>query len=212
MDIIILDLVGLTISFFAACFIRQGNITYFWGALNRSVLLAALMISLIISVFLESFKSVLKEDILEKGFDAFKHSLLVFLLIACYLYSTQKAESYSRIVFYLTFLFYCLSGWLVRNIWSYFLKKAGKSRGKCSLLMVTLKDSLEDHVSDLQDNYYKVFQISGIAILDADMKGQVVGDIPIVAGREDLFHYVLRQWIDEVFLDLPQKDSDLCQE
>ena len=45
--------------------------------------------------------------------------------------------------------------------------------------------------------------------MDGDGAEEMVGDVPVLGTGEDILDYVCRQWVDEVFLCLPEDSTDL---
>lgn len=39
------------------------------------------------------------------------------------------------------------------------------------------------------------------------MTGVKIHDVPVVANRENVVEYVCREWVDEVFINLPRTES-----
>lgn len=59
-------------------------------------------------------------------------------------------------------------------------------------------------VSNIRKNNFGEYRISGIAILDRDLTGQRIEEIPVVANREDVLHFLKENWVDEVFIHVPE--------
>ena len=51
------------------------------------------------------------------------------------------------------------------------------------------------------------FTLSGIAIIDKDMTGEVICGIPVVSNQENTPDYICQQWIDEVLV-VPSEDAE----
>lgn len=49
-----------------------------------------------------------------------------------------------------------------------------------------------------------MFHVAGVAVIDCDMVGHDCGDsITVVANADTVADYVCREWVDEVFVNLP---------
>ena len=75
--------------------------------------------------------------------------------------------------------------------------------GKQSLIVLTVSDLAEEVIFGLESNPYDNFMIRGVVLLDQDRTGQQVSDIPVVAAGEDVLDYVCHEWVDEVFIKVP---------
>lgn len=201
-DFILIDLLCLNVSFFLAYIIRHGGQSPYDLPLYRNMTIVYTFIAFTISVFFGSFDGVLKRGYYVEFIAACRHVLLVELCAAFYLVSVQEAGAYSRIVLYLMGVIYLLLSFAARLGWKKVLAGRMSSRKK-SLLIVTNESSLNSCMQDINDSDYAQFHISGISVLDADLEGGAVDSVPIVACGGALADYLCREWIDEVFINLP---------
>ena len=205
LDFIILDLICLEFAFFSAYHIRLGTLNLFGSLLYRNMLITLFLIEISVVFFFETYKNVLKRGMYRELVITLKHDCLVVLLSSFYLILTQNGDSYSRIVLILTGVIYFLLSFSVRIIWKrYLLRRKGRSIGGRSLVIVTIESMIQQTIANIRENNYQRFCISGIVVTDRDMAGQVVDGIPIVADVSKAADYVCRQWVDEVFINLPQ--------
>ncbi|MGN0485184.1 MAG: sugar transferase [Lachnospiraceae bacterium] len=203
LDFMVLDLICLQISFALAYMIRHGfHNPYAEGLYVQFAVIMALF-EMLVSVFFESFKNVLKRGIYQEFTMTVKHICLVELLSSFYLFYIQKSQSYSRIVFYLSAFFYVIFAFVSRNCWKNGLKKRRNQGGKRALLIVTTGNLAGRTVRDMQENNYEMFHLAGIAVIDCDMTGQTIEGINVVANQDTVTDFVCRQWVDEVFINLP---------
>lgn len=208
-DFMILDIVCLQISFWLAYAIRQGihiNIPYRdWMYLRMSIILVA--IDLLVILFFGSMKNVLKRGYYQELAITVKHVCLVEMLSILYLFTSKASQDYSRIILYLTGGIYIALGYLGRLLWKQYLKKRRLDSDRRSLLIVTTDDRVKAISENIIENNYEAFRIAGIALVNKSMSGESIKDIPIVADRDTVVEYVCHEWVDEVFLDLPEDES-----
>ena len=50
--------------------------------------------------------------------------------------------------------------------------------------------------------------MTGIIITDKDLVGKQIMDIPIVANRNTMLQYAIREVVDEVFILLPEESDE----
>lgn len=207
LDFIMLDLVCLNFAFILAYVIRHGvglpyaNITY------RNMAIVMNLIAVMMMLFFDMFKNVLKRGYLAEAGLTVKQVCLVELGSTFYLFAVQEGESYSRIAMYLTGLIYMLLGYGTRILWKSYLKKKMTARGRSTLLVLTVKDRAETVLNNLKNNNYENFRILGVALLDGDKTGEKIAGVRVVASRKDVLEYVCRQYVDEVFVDLPVREA-----
>lgn len=209
LDFIILDILCLQIAFLAAYFIRHGLVSPYRTYVYRNVTLVLVLIDIAALFFFGTLKNVLKRGYYKEFSITFKHTCLVELLLVLYLFVTQGAQEYSRSVFILTGGFYLSLTYPVRVIWKKLLTKRRANRGTRSLLIVTTKKRAAKCISHLQDKNYEPVSIAGIAVIDADMTGSDIEGIPVVANMETVLEYVCREWIDEVFINVPDGEVQI---
>ena len=63
---------------------------------------------------------------------------------------------------------------------------------------------LDTVVYNIRNFNYEMFHVAGVAVIDCDMVGHDCGDsITVVANADTVADYVCREWVDEVFVNLP---------
>ncbi|MDY4833867.1 MAG: sugar transferase [Frisingicoccus sp.] len=205
LDFIILDILCLHISFILACKIRNISGNPYQSSNYFNVLVVLTLLSVVVIIFCDSLKNVLKRGIYKEFVATFKHVVLVALLLAFYLFSTKTSESVSRVVLYIFILLYGGISFCVRIFWKNFLRKHYKEIGMRSLVIVTTEAMVGIVVKNIIHHNYEGFRIAGIAVVDKDITGAVIQGVPVVAGKDDVIEYVCREWVDEVFINFPKE-------
>lgn len=204
LDFTVLDGVCIQLSYVGAFLVRHGVRWPYESRLYCNMVFVLLFIQIFVTFFGESYKNVLKRGYLKEFISVMKHVCLVILIAAFYLFAVRQAEEYSRITLVLTGIFYGVLSFTARITWKrYLLTRGVGGKGKRSLMVITSRDLVEDTVENILKNNYECFRIVGITILDRDMVGQVVKGIAVAANRDTVAEYVCREWVDEVFINLP---------
>ena len=204
LDFFVLDLVCLNISFILAYDIRHGlglpyaNITYLYMAIIMN------LIAIIMMIFFDMFKNVLKRGYLVEASMTVKQVCLLELGSTFYLFAVQAGGKYSRASMYMTGLIYGVLSYITRILWKSYLKKKMTERGKRTLLILTTEGLAVTVIDNIKDHNYESFQILGVALMDGDKIGERIAGVPVVAGSESVLDYVCRECVDEVFLNLPE--------
>ncbi len=209
-DFLILDLVCLQLSFYIAYCIRHGLQNMYANELYASMAVVLLLVDIVVEVFFENLHNVLKRGYWNEAVQTTKQVVEVFALFSIYLVTVQNAEAFSRMVLYLTMVFYWSISYTGRLLWKAYLKQHRKYVSKRSLLVVTKKDHLEALQEELGKEWYTAFHIVGITVVDADMAGQSVGEYNIIANADSVVDYVRTEWVDEVLIDI--EPGDTCAE
>lgn len=206
LDFIILDVICLHIAFVIAYAIRHGVSNPYVIPIYRNIAFVMTGIDILVIVFFETLKNVLKRGYYKEFSMTVKHTCLVELLIIFYLFSIQSGEQYSRTTLIMLGVIYALLTYPVRVLWKLYLEKKRGAGGKRSLIIIT-SDALVDRViRNIKNHNYEGFNLTGIAVIDRDLKGKVIDDVPVVANQENVVDYVCREWVDEVFINLPKSE------
>lgn len=206
LDFIILDLICLHIAFILAYMMRHGMNNPYAVPIYRNVAFVMTAIDILVIVFFESLKNVVKRGYYKEFSMTFKHVCLVILLTIFYLFFIQESAQYSRSTLIALGVIYAVLSYMTRILWRMFLEKRRSGGGKRSLIIITSDGRVDRIVKNIKDHNYEGFDINGIAVINKDMKGITVDGIPVVANLDTVVEYVCREWVDEVFINLGSEE------
>ena len=204
LDFIMLDLACLNLSLFLAYVIRHGFSVPYTHVTYRNMAIMISLIAVLLMIFSEMFKNVLKRGYFVEATMTLRQVCLVVLGATFYLFSVQESGAFSRTVMYLTGLIYGVTGYGTRILWKIFLKKKMMERGKRTLLILTTESTAATVLDNIKNHNYESFRILGVALLDRNSADGTIEGVPVVAGREDVLEYVCRECVDEVFINVPE--------
>ena len=213
-DFMLIDIACIVIAFFISYVIRFGFNNPYVDKDYRILGVAFLLIDFFVEIMADSFKNVLKRGYLDELISTCKHAMLVFLATALFLFTTQMADIYSRLSFYIMFPIYVTISYVARIALKSFLKKKGFGTSKKSLLVIAPDAMLRDTLRTVEKSYTKIVAAS----LDTDMKGKTICNIPIVANHDGIVDYACDEWVDEVLIppcsedEYPEKMADIFLE
>ena len=207
LDFIILDIICLHVAFIISFIVRHGMRNPYGISVYRNIALIMTAIDILVVVFFGTMKNVLKRGYYIEFNVTAKHVCLVELLIMAYLFIIQESEQYSRITLVVMGIIYFLLSYCTRIILKSYLVRRGKTIGKRSLLILTTDRIVNKVVEDIKTHNYEGFLLSGISVINRDMTGAKIQDIPVVANRENVVEYVCREWVDEVFINVPRTEA-----
>ena len=203
-DFILLDLLSLHIAFILAYFARHGlgNWPY---EIQEYRMIASVMtiVDILAIILLNTMHSVLHRGFYKELAQTVKQAALVLSIVMAYLFSLQLGQTYSRIVLYLTVLFYIVISYATRLLWKRFFAHKKLLRMQRSLLIATTEALADGVISALQAVPNEVIKLLGLVILDRDMQGEKKQGLPVVANKDNAAEYLLREWVDEVYVYLP---------
>ena len=90
----------------------------------------------------------------------------------------------------------------VRSLWKKHLEKyAEQGKGK-KLLVMTTRHVADEVVAGLKEKNYSGFDIVGVMVIDANLIGQEIQGVPVVADYNSAVDYVRTAWVDEIYVDV----------
>ena len=204
-DFILLDMISLHIAFILAYFARNGFGAWPYAIPDYRMIAGIISIVDILAIFLlNTMRSVMHRGYYKEFAQTAKQAALVTAIVMAYLFSLQLGETYSRIVVYLMALFYTVISYVTRLLWKRFFARRKFLRMQRSLLIVTTESLAGEVIGALQAKRDDVIKILGLVILDRDMQGMAAQGLPVVANKDNAAEYLLREWVDEVYIYLPE--------
>lgn len=199
-DFILIDILSLAISLLLASYIRFGN--FINSSFHFSqIYIMGVIINFCVAFFYESYTGILYRGYLKEFKAVVGHMTWLFLIIMAYLFATQTGVETSRFVLFTAYLLTLPIMYGLRIL----LKKIIKfysAPNKKSVLIVSDSSKLEKIIYTLKIKCHPEIFYSGIVLLDKDLTGQTIEEIPVVANKDGLYDYVLSNIVDNVYLDL----------
>lgn len=201
-DFILLDLICLQIAFVLAYALSGYGWNPYQNLLYRNMAVFIEIFDLVVLLAMGTLKNVLKRGFYKDFLITVQHGVSLAAFILLYLFLLQEGHLYSRLALILNIGIYILLTYVVREAWKYMLHRRmieGENE-KCSLLLVVSADVADAVVKSMRENNYARYKIAGLTVIDQNMIGQYVDEVPVVADMETAAEYVCRQWIDEVLI------------
>jgi len=218
-DFALIDMVCMELSFFFACFIRHGEEMRVLSSTYMKFGLNLLIINLAVMLFVQSYREVIKRGYGIEVIETIKHVVVVQIVFLLYQYLIKEAESLSRIIYVLTWIFSCMSCYLGRIVLkSYLRKKIITSRPSKRILVMSSEEKVRRCIERLLKDEYHEFLIEGIGILDIEQpvnleqnvsNESTVEEIPRFYGKNEIIEYIRRGVVDEVVIDSYQNREEL---
>lgn len=205
-DFIILDMICLQIAFVLAYAVSGYGFRPYDNILYRNMAIFLEAADLVVIFCNGTMSSILKRGYYRDFTITVKHALIVAAVAIGYLFLLHEGQNYSRLSLIIIIPIYTILTYIVRELWKRHLKKQMDEGTMRSLLIVTSQDVAHKVVRSMKENNYARYTISGVAVVDADWKGNVIEGIPVVAAKDDVTSYVCNAWIDEVLIVI---DEDL---
>lgn len=200
LDFIILDMICLQMAFVLAYVIRRRGLNIYGDVLYRNMAIFLGFADLVVIFMAGIMKSVLKRGYYKEFVTTLEQAVGVGALAIAYLFMIQESQSFSRMILITTVIIYLFFNYIIREIWKKYLHKKMKNGGDRKLLIVTSKEVAEQVVKNMQENNYARYSLAGVVVIDDDLTGKKICDVPVVANADDVSMYVCQEWIDEVLI------------
>ena len=129
-----------------------------------------------------------------------KSELIFSAVLIMALFVMHRSADLSRLVFGYQIVINTFMMYAARVIFKqYMVKVYRNSRHSNRLLVVTSSDQAGDVIENLKEYNEWNRTIAGLVLTD-EAKAEEIGEIPVVAHREDFLNYVIRNDVDEVFI------------
>ncbi len=207
-DFILLDMLCLQIAFVLAFALSGYGVDPYSAPLNRNMALIIEVIDVILVSMFGTMKNVLKRGYYRELVISLQHDAIVGLVSILYLYVIHRAGQYSRLFLVLNIVIYAVLSYISRCCWKSYLRKGRWEGSRKTLLLVTSEKNLAEVIKNTYESNYARYILSGVAVIDTNMKGREVEGLTVVADREDVLEYACQSWIDEVLIVLPMDRED----
>lgn len=203
LDFMILDLLMAELSFLLSCIVRHG-----WRYLfeeHRYMIMAGVLIllELLVILFYNSYQDILRRGYLVELKNVLFQNTIALLMVTAFLFLTRQQMYFSRLVFIRWWAFSVVLMYGTRLVWKRIIRKRLRSsEERAHLLVISETAKLENVIRQLQKVRYESYKIVGAIVYDQSMSGESFAGIPVVADWDQMFEYVTREVVDEVFLEL----------
>ena len=202
-DFMVLDLVVLQIAFVLSYALHHDWKNPYAEPLYANMSIFLMLCDLLIIFFTEPFRNVLKRGYYREMEALVQQAVFVELFAVLYLFAQKVGGDYSRVSMMLMGILYVLIGYITRICWKQILKKTRRT-GNRSLLIVCDQSNAVKTIQNIRDNNYGIYRIAGLVLTDVGFEGMEIGGVPVVADLSSASVYAQKNWVDEVFVSLPE--------
>ena len=209
------DVFGITIGYFMMSHIRfYDDVKGVWAQDTRVVYrwLVAIFVLTVIYLVINPNQGFFRRKFWGEFLANIRTNVITAALMATVAYLIDDARDYSRFIYLTTMIFsFC---WMqISHIiyrW-YILKYRPYNSVTRKMLIVTTSDRMQEVVKSIIKEKTWNLWVTGIIIIDKDLVGKQIMDIPIVANRNTMFQYTIREVVDEVFILVPEEPDEQIQ-
>lgn len=210
LDFMLIDILSLEISFLIAYAFRNnlhGNM--FLPDIYRTMAVMIAIIDICIVFFSNSYESIIRRGYLVELKKVMIHCMWVVICIIVWMFATKQSNAYSRIVVLSMYPISVFIMSLFRMIWKRMLRiRIRENKGSRKIMIVTTEERVKDVLDELIYPYQD-YQIEVLVLYENTNKTlKYINDIPVVSGKNQIVQYVRENVIDEVFIDLKDREKN----
>lgn len=202
-DFITIDVLCLWLAFAIAYRLRFDSLGFInseqWG--NFVLIISLLNVG--IAVFTCAYSGIVRCGNYEVLYRSLKLTFSNFLFACVVFYMLKLGANYSRLTLFIMYAIYWFISSLAKIVWLKVLKKKEKSTSKThSLFVIASKENIDDLLSDINGGEFNMFSVSAFYFYDNDDYSiSTIDDIPVLKIEDDYVGYILKNNIDEIFID-----------
>lgn len=209
--LLILDLISVIASFFSVDSIST-YILYKEYDMSADVvfnLMGTIVLAyIIVFVFFNMNDKFTERGPLEEFIYIVKMNIFFMLVVTILLFVQKNTRILSRGGFAVELVVDVLLMYVFHMLFKLYIKHwyASKKNSKFCYI-ITTKDRAENIVKTIETDKKFTGHVFGICIIDEDMKGQHIKDVPVVANKDDMLDYASREIVDVAFINISYTDN-----
>ena len=208
LDFILIDIICMYLAYAAGIWLR---ITTKQSVLNADITQGVLfyLIAYIAALLItDNFKDILRRGILQEIKYCALQVVLVTAVVAVELFVFHSTEAASRLVVGYTAVIYFALTFAARRAYKKILRSQRRLNRNCdSLILITNSSLLASSVAHLQTGDMLPYDLHGAVLTDKNAAGEVIDGVKIISDKDGIIDYICRQWVDEVFINLPEAEA-----
>ena len=210
-DFMILDILCLEISFLIAYGIRKGFVNIFsMPDMYENMFLTLIVLDICVVFFLNSYQGIIRRGYLAEVRQVLIHNLWIVIGFIIGLFLLQQTGKYSRIIILTMYPVSVCIMLVARLGWKRVIRVERKRKKNLrNVFVITTSTRARDVIENLLVPY-RDYMLAGIALYDKNVKPDYceIGNVSVCAGKDDVIEYIQNHIIDEVFIDLKDKDGE----
>lgn len=164
--------------------------------------IALVLIDIFTIFFTESYSGILRRNKYQELRSTVIHCFIVFGVYLIYMYATKQSELYSRQLLFTYFILSVIFEYFARVLWKRLIRRQKLlDKNKAEMLVVAEASTVERCLEEIAHNKFTDFKVTGVVVVDVEMKDQTIQGIPVVANADDFLEYVRTHVVDEVYID-----------
>lgn len=205
--LLLIDIICITVSYVLAYLIRFQEALGILGrgGVDRQIYLFFLLICMLNNFFTDEYKHFFRRGYYYEFLRVVRYNIVLFVMTGFYIYAFRLELEFSRLL---------LGYFIVTNMVITYLVRIGfkkcmnkyykKSRSSDKIVVVTVRQELENVMHHIEQDAGWSYEIVGIVIMDADRIGETINNISVIGNRDNIIDVVSQNSVDVVLLYCPQ--------
>ena len=212
LDFLLLDLVFFELSFFIVYAYRIG-VFFPFPPLYKRMAIAIVPAHIIAAFFSSTYSNIVYRDRYVEFKSVCIHTFVTIMLLIFWMFLMQNSYYYSRVIIVSMIPVTIVLNYTERVLWKRLVRRRIRaSKKERQMLVITTGENAESAVNNLQQNFYRPYNLCGLVFYDVkDQVGATFHDVPIVCEMSTVFEYVRKNIVDEIFLDIDNKNQSAEQ-
>lgn len=207
-DFTIADIVFLQLAFIVSYVLRLGWHLPYSNELYGRLAFIMILIDICVVFFTEPYTGILRRGKFQEINAAVTYCSIVFVGNLVYMVATKQTELYSRKII---FTFWILSMLFVYGervcLKKIVRRRIGLEKNLSVMILLTTAEYAKEALQEFAHLEYKDFVVSGVIVVDENLKGARICGVPVVANADDCYEYLRTNVVDEVFINGNTRES-----
>lgn len=206
-----IDIWALLIAFLLSNYLRFQEVSLrSFENLYINVFIISIVACIAGNIILKLDKHIFDRGAYQEFLAVCKSAFCIGVAVMVYFFLSQQGVNYSRLQWGYYFILYFAISYAGHQAAKWIIAKYYKKSRSCKkIMLITSSDKVNDILEKFQrtNNWY--FEIIGITIVDQDMAGAEIQEIPVIANMENMLEKAKNIALDGVFINVSYKSHAL---
>lgn len=208
LDFTILDMICLQIALTAAYVMRLGWHLPYSNEPYERLAIVMLLIDICVVFFFEPYTGILRRGHFQEANASITFCTIIFAGILGFEVATKQTEIYSRQVIFAYWLISIALVFFERLVLKHLiLRRMENEKNLSVMILLTTTEYAKEALLEFENLQYRDFVVSGVIVVDQNLKGAKICGVPVVANADDCFEYLRKNVVDEVFINGNTRES-----
>ncbi len=204
--LLVIDLVGIVISFLLATWIRYGKITkeLYISDIYGIAFAIILLVYVVIYYIHNSYGEFFKRGYLDEFLNTVKKNSVLAVILTAVMFVFQQGAAYSRLFFGIFIVLNTMITYVLRQYYKVMiLSMYKKSSSSTKIMIITTSKQVKNVLARFRKENAWEYQITYLTIIDKPMVGKKIDGILVKAELNNMFEVAKREVLDGIFIHIP---------